>query len=127
MLSDYKWRFLVLCIFVVFPIYYVYFFPILFKTKLEFQFYDHFQQNSQNFEIFYNLLFAFYTLPNIFLPLFKAKILRNGKLKVKLLFFFLFIYACFIDMMIRLFVYNFVSNRQHIKNRTHHLLKTSFC
>lgn len=93
MLSDYKWRFLVLCIFVVFPIYYVYFFPILFKTKLEYELYDQFQHNVQNFEIFYNLLFAFYTLPNIFLPLFKVKILRNGKLKVKLLFFFLFIYV----------------------------------
>lgn len=93
MLSEYKWRFLVLSIFVVFPIYYVYFFPIIFKKKLEFEFYDHFQHNFQNFETFYSLLFALCTLPNIFLPLFKVKILRNGKLKLKLLIFFLFIFV----------------------------------
>lgn len=72
MLRKYQWRFFLLTLIMTAPIYYLYYFPVLFKKSIEFEFLDYY--TPSHLEFLFHALFIFYVFPNIFLFIFKKEL-----------------------------------------------------
>ena len=79
MLAKFQWRFFLLALLTICPIYPLYYFPILFKKSIESQFLD--QYTPSHLEFLYNSLIIFYIFPNIFLLIFKQQLFEAVTLR----------------------------------------------